>query len=160
MLISNLANRVQPFLRYDLGDSVLMRPNPCPCGSPLPAIRVQGRAADTVNLKTETGGSVRLSPLTLGATVDRVPGVELYQIEQTTPTTLRVRLRLAHGAHPNDVWDTLRTTITGLLREHRLGNVHVERAPEPPQQSTSGKYRRIIPLSARSGLSTYRRTTP
>jgi phenylacetate-CoA ligase len=37
VLISNLANRVQPFLRYDLGDRVLLRPDPCPCGSPLPA---------------------------------------------------------------------------------------------------------------------------
>jgi phenylacetate-coenzyme A ligase PaaK-like adenylate-forming protein len=37
VLISNLANRVQPIVRYDLGDSVLLRPDPCPCGSPLPA---------------------------------------------------------------------------------------------------------------------------
>lgn len=46
ILISNLANRVQPILRYDLGDIVLQRPDPCPCGNPLPAIRVQGRSAD------------------------------------------------------------------------------------------------------------------
>src|SRR5207248_4898353 len=31
VLISNLANRVQPILRYDLGDSVVLRPDPCPC---------------------------------------------------------------------------------------------------------------------------------
>ena len=41
VLISNLANRVQPVLRCDLGESVLQRPDPCPCGNPLPAIRVQ-----------------------------------------------------------------------------------------------------------------------
>jgi phenylacetate-CoA ligase len=42
VLISNLANRVQPILRYNLGDSILVRSDPCPCGNPLPAIRVQG----------------------------------------------------------------------------------------------------------------------
>ena len=42
---STLANRVQPILRYDLGDSILQRPSPCPCGDPLPAMRVQGRTA-------------------------------------------------------------------------------------------------------------------
>lgn len=42
VLLTNLANRVQPILRYDLGDRVLARPDPCPCGSPLPAIRVRG----------------------------------------------------------------------------------------------------------------------
>jgi phenylacetate-coenzyme A ligase PaaK-like adenylate-forming protein len=45
VLLTNLANRVQPVLRYDLGDSVVARAGPCPCGNPFPAIRVQGRAS-------------------------------------------------------------------------------------------------------------------
>jgi phenylacetate-CoA ligase len=51
VLVSNLANRLQPVLRYDLGDSIIERPDPCPCGSPFPAIRVQGRASDLVHLQ-------------------------------------------------------------------------------------------------------------
>ena len=43
VLMTNLANRVQPLIRYDQGDSVTLRPDACPCGSPLPAIRVVGR---------------------------------------------------------------------------------------------------------------------
>ena len=35
-LLTNLANRVQPIIRYDLGDSITMLPTRCPCGSPLP----------------------------------------------------------------------------------------------------------------------------
>jgi hypothetical protein len=42
VLLSNLANRVQPILRYDLGDSVIARPDPCPRGRPAPPIRVRG----------------------------------------------------------------------------------------------------------------------
>jgi len=42
ILISNLANRVQPILRYDLGDSVLQRPDPCPCGTPCPQSACRG----------------------------------------------------------------------------------------------------------------------
>ena len=34
VLLTNLANRVQPIIRYDLGDTVLARPDPCPCGNP------------------------------------------------------------------------------------------------------------------------------
>ncbi|MGC7098370.1 phenylacetate--CoA ligase family protein [Amycolatopsis lurida] len=144
VLITNLANRIQPFIRYDLGDSVVRWPDPCPCGNPRPTIRVQGRAADALNLADASGAVVRLSPLALGATVDRTPGVELYQIEQTAPTTLRVRLRAE--ARPDHVWRAVHDAITGLLREHRLGHVTVERATEPPVQSAGGKYRRIIPL--------------
>ena len=88
MLISNLVSRVTPFLRYDLGDSVLMRPDPCTCGSPLPAFRVQGRAADTLDLRTASGALVRLSPSPLCHDIDRTPQVGQYQVEQISPTAL------------------------------------------------------------------------
>ena len=145
VLLSNLANRVQPILRYDLGDSVVMRPDPCPCGNPLPAIRVRGRSADALSFPTPHGERVSIPPLALE--VDHAPGVELCQIVQTTPTSLRVRLRPAAGADPDRVWQAVRTEIARLLAEHRLEHVTVERAEEPPEQSRGGKYRTVIPLS-------------
>lgn len=144
VLLSNLANRVQPILRYDLGDSIVQRPGPCPCGNPLPAIRVRGRSADVLTFPTEGGERVSIPPLALE--VDQVPGVELFQIVQTTPTSLRVRLRPAPGADPERVWQAVRGEITRLLGEHGLGHVSVERAEELPAQSPGGKYRPIIPL--------------
>ena len=41
VLVSNLANRVQPILRYNLGDSVIQRPDRCPCGDHLGLLHVQ-----------------------------------------------------------------------------------------------------------------------
>lgn len=40
VLLTNLINRVQPFMRYEIGDSVTSYPNVCPCGNPLPSIHV------------------------------------------------------------------------------------------------------------------------
>ena len=147
VLVSNLANRVQPILRYDLGDRILVRADPCPCGNPRPAIRVAGRAGDVLTFPAERGEQVSLPPLALE--VD-APGVELFQMVQTTPTTLRVRLQPAAGADPERVWQAVRADIVRLLTEHRLGHVLVERAEEPPQQSAGGKYRTVIPLSRAS----------
>lgn len=147
VLISNLANRAQPILRYDLGDSILQRPDPCPCGIPLPAIRVQGRSADVLTFPTEHGGQITIAPLAFGTLVDRTPGIELFQIAQSTPTTLRVRLLLAAGADPDQVWRAVRAEIAQLLTEHQLDHVTVQRAEEPPEQSPGGKYRTIIPMS-------------
>ena len=144
VLLSNLANRVQPVLRYDLGDSILLRPDPCPCGNPLPAIRVRGRSADVLTFATERGENVSIPPLAME--VD-VPGVELFQIVQTTPTSLRVRLRPASDADPQQVWEAVNAAIKDLLAKHSLGHVTVEHAEEPPEQSPGGKYRSIIPLS-------------
>ncbi|MCF3106554.1 phenylacetate--CoA ligase family protein [Streptomyces roseoverticillatus] len=147
VLISNLANRVQPFLRYDLGDSVQLRPDPCPCGSPLPAIRVRGRAGDILTFPTGSGGHVSLSPLAFGTLVDRSPGIELFQIEQTAPSTLRVRLLPAAGADPDRAWQTVLQELTRLLAGNGLGHVTVQRAEEPPRQTPGGKYRTVIPLA-------------
>lgn len=147
VLLSNLANRVQPILRYDLGDSVLQRPDPCPCGSPLPAIRVHGRTADLLTFPGRNGGPVVIAPLVFSALGDRLPGVDLLQIVQHTPTRLRVRLQPATVADPDRVWGALHAEITGLLAAHDLDHVTVEHAREAPVQSSGGKYRRVIPLA-------------
>lgn len=147
VLISNLANRAQPILRYDLGDSILQRPDPCPCGDRLPAIRVQGRAADMLTFPTDHGERISIPPLLFGASIYHIPGIEQFQLIQTTPTNLRVHLRLADGADPDCVWQAVHTEITRLLTRHRLDHVTVERAKELPEQSPGGKYREVIPLS-------------
>ena len=147
VLISNLANRVQPILRYDLGDSILERPDSCPCGNPLPAIRVQGRSAEVLTLLNARGEKVRLAPLVFSTVADRIPGIELFQIVQTTPKNLRVRTRLAAGAEADVVWRAASTEIEALLGKHKLHQVTLERAEEPPDQSPGGKYRQVIPLS-------------
>ena len=147
VLISNLANRVQPILRYDLGDSILQRPDPCPCGNPLPAIRVQGRAADLLTFPTDQGKRITLPPLLFGTSLYQIPGVEQFQVVQTGPARLRVRLRPAAGADPERVRQAVHDRITRLLSEHKLGHVTLERAQEPPEQSPGGKYREVIPLN-------------
>ncbi|MGZ0153442.1 phenylacetate--CoA ligase family protein [Kribbella sp. WER1] len=141
VLLSNLANRVQPFLRYDLGDSVMLRPSPCPCGRIFPAVRVQGRAVDLLSLPGADGETVALSPMLFGTLLDKVPGLQQYQLIQSAPDTLRVRLRGDDG-----VWDEVRRELTQLLVEHKIVGVTIEHADEPPQQEPGGKFRRVVPL--------------
>ncbi|MEW9550381.1 hypothetical protein [Nonomuraea sp. NPDC050783] len=145
VLVSNLANRIQPILRYDLGDSVLLRPDPCPCGNPLPALRVRGRAADLLTFPGGNGEPVSLSPMLFGTLLDRTPGVEQYQIVQTAPATLRVRLRPADDG----LWRRVQEELGRLLAEHAAGEITLERGEEPPQRSSGGKFRRVVPLAGR-----------
>lgn len=147
VLLSNLANRVQPILRYDLGDRIVQRPEPCPCGNPLQAIRVQGRTGDVLRFPTAAGEPVAIPSLVLDMLVEGISGIEISQIVQTSPTNLRVRLRLEASADPDRVWQAVRTEINQLLIKHKLDHVTVERATEPPEQSPGGKYRTVIPLS-------------
>ena len=145
VLISNLANRVQPILRYDLGDSVLQRPDPCPCGNPLPAIRVQGRSADVLTFRTP-GGEVRLPPLALSQPVEAVRGVTLFQVAQSEPDRLELRLQIAPTVNADTVWREAEAGLRKVLAEHGLEHVAVERGGEPPEQGRGGKFREVIPL--------------
>jgi phenylacetate-CoA ligase len=138
---------VQPILRYDLGDAMVTRPTPCPCGNPLPAIQVQGRVGDTLTFAGADGRDVVVRPWRL---VDRTPGVELFQLLQTSPTWLRVRLRYASGADQERVWRDVGDELHRLLRDHGLAGVTIERADELPEQSPGGNYRTVLPLRPRT----------
>ena len=146
VLLSNLANQVQPILRYDLGDSVTFRPDPCPCGNPLPAIRVRGRAAEVMTFSTRDGGRVDIPPLALE--VDHIDGVERFQIVQRAPDVLRVRLHFAANADTDRIWQIVHSEMSHLLKSRGLDQVMIEKADEGPQQSAGGKFRTVIPLSA------------
>ena len=146
VLISNLANRIQPILRYDLGDSVLARPDPCPCGNPLPAIRVKGRAADLLTFSSGNGQQISIAPLALATLAEATPGVDRFQIIQPTPNSLRLRLQTAADAEPATVRRELHTRITRLLTDHELGHISLDHDDEPPRLSSGGKHRAIIPL--------------
>ncbi|SDM87734.1 hypothetical protein SAMN04488074_12874 [Lentzea albidocapillata subsp. violacea] len=146
-LLTNLANRTQPILRYDLGDAVQLRPAPCPCGNPLPAIHVQGRTADLLTFPARGGEPVTIAPLALSLALERLSGVELFQIVQTTPTNLGIRLHTTYGADPHQVWQAVHTELTRLLTDHKLDHVTVTHAGEPPQQTSGGKYRTVTPLT-------------
>jgi phenylacetate-CoA ligase len=91
VLLTNLANRVQPIIRYDLGDSVTVSADPCSCGSPyppFPAIRVEGRRDDIMYAQAADGRMVPLLPLALVSMAEETPGVKRFQIVQVDPITM------------------------------------------------------------------------
>lgn len=145
VLLTNLANRVQPIIRYDLGDSVLVRPDPCPCGNPLPAIRVVGRRDDVLRLAGADGKLVKIVPLAIAGIVDETPGVHRSQLVQTDPATIRVRLERKPGADDEVVWREVVANLDAFLARQGVARVEIVRASEPPQQdSRFGKFRQVI----------------
>jgi len=94
-LVTNLANRVQPIIRYDLGDRIVAAPGPCACGNPRPAIRVEGRNDATVELRVAGHAPVALPPLALSTVVEEAAGEHRFQVAQVAPDRLVVRFDAA-----------------------------------------------------------------
>lgn len=145
VLLTNLANRVQPVIRYDLGDSVVARPEPCPCGNPLPAIRVHGRRDDVLRMQTINGRTVSLPPLAVGSVLDETPGVHHSQLVQTGPRSVLLRLDVLPDVPEEQIWDDVISNLVKYLAAQELTDVQIVRADEAPERSpTSGKYRQVI----------------
>jgi len=144
VLLTNLANWVQPIIRYDLGDSITVSPDPCPCGSPLPAIRVEGRRDEILSLQAANGEVVHLLPMALATIIEETPGVRRFQVIQTAPATLRIRLEVLPGADGPQVWEILADRLRDYLSSQGLPSVQIQKAPQPPQRDpVSGKFRQI-----------------
>lgn len=94
------------------------------------------------------GRHVSIVPLVFNTLVDGTPGIELFQVEQTSPATLVVRLRPLANISVDPLWTDLLSRFDTLLSEHGLPDVRGVRSPEPPQQAAGGKIRPIIPLTA------------
>ena len=147
VLVTNLANRVQPLIRYDLGDSVEVATAPCPCGSVLPAVAVEGRTNDILTFQSPDGHAVRILPLALATVVEETPGVHRFQAIGVGPRTLTVRLEAQAGADPDEVWTAVEERLTDFLTAHGAPGAAVERAHEPPTvDARSGKFRQVWSL--------------
>lgn len=146
VLVTNLANRLMPFIRYDQGDSVLVRPDQCPCGSAFPALRVLGRTDDMLELPAAGGkGSVTLPPLGIVTVIEEAPGVYRVQVVQQSPSTLEIRLELASGASSEAVWAEVAARVRGYFDENGIGDVATVCSSEPPMRHPkSGKYAQVI----------------
>lgn len=144
VLITNLINRIQPIIRYNLGDRITVRPDACPCGSPFPAIRVDGRTDEVLHLRAENGQVVPVLPLAIWAVIKETPGVLRFQVIQVGPAALSIRLEASEADDQKIVWEAVQQRLQPFLTNHRLPNVTITLATDPPMRDPkSGKFRHV-----------------
>ncbi len=145
-LLTNLANHVQPLIRYDLGDSLRIVPEPCACGSPLPVIEVQGRHDDPLLLHDAAGHRVTWLPLALSTLLEEEAGVFDFQLLQRDARTIGLRV----GASAEDARLALARCSKALRalaqRDHLGGLCLVEEPGLPLLHGSSGKVKRVVAL--------------
>ncbi len=144
VLLTNLTNTVQPIIRYRMGDRISFDRDPCPCGNPLPTITVEGRDDEILTFETSDSRASTILPMALEAVVEVIPGVQRFQLVQTGPMTLKVRLETVSGSDEAQVWETVENHLHIFLELQGLLDVHIERSPEcPAQHIRSGKFRQV-----------------
>jgi hypothetical protein len=80
----------------------------------------------------------------LTTVVEETPGVRRYQVPQTAPSTVTVRLETDPGADRTEVWLGVRARLAALLQAQHAAGVALQLAKEGPQANPrSGKLRHV-----------------
>jgi len=147
VLLTNLANFVQPIIRYDLGDRVRMLAAPCACGSPLPALYVEGRSDDVLSLHAADGRTIALPPLALTTVIEEAAHVHRFQVVQVARDALVLRLQ----ASERGAADTALGALRGYLAAQGLARVRVRLdAAESVANARDGKLRQVVALATKA----------
>jgi phenylacetate-coenzyme A ligase PaaK-like adenylate-forming protein len=141
VLLTNLANRVQPLIRYDLGDAVTMHGASCECGSVFPALSVEGRRDDTLLMPLAHGGDGVVVPLALATVLEEEAHVHDFQVVQTTSGALKVRL----GSEEAAAAGAVRRALAAYFRAMGFADVKLDVGGQAPRRDrVSGKLRRVV----------------
>jgi phenylacetate-coenzyme A ligase PaaK-like adenylate-forming protein len=116
ILVTNLASRTLPLIRYEIGDVVTAADGPSPAGRPYRRlVAVQGRSGDVLRLTGRDGARVAVHPFRLGRPLAAFPDVRQFQVLVAGErVTMRVVLK---PSAPRDVPDRLRAAIARELED-------------------------------------------
>ena len=137
IVITHLATRHFPFIRYRTGDIGILDENMCSCGRGLPLLKeVQGRSTDFI---VAADGTV-MHGLALVYVIRDVEGVENFKITQESLEYTRIELMTSAAFAPQ----SLEVIRAGIIR--RLGEavkVDVDLVDDIASEA-SGKFRYVI----------------
>jgi len=141
VLVTNLYNRVQPLIRYELEDSFIRDPEAGDSGH-LRAT-VEGRADDILHY-----GATSIHPLTIRAVMVKTPEVMDYQVRQT-PRGIELAVLVEGPLDHISLCERLRAA----LKEAGLCDpvVGIRAVADLDRSRGTGKLRRFLPLGACEG---------
>lgn len=124
-LLTNLANHVQPLIRYDLGDRIALRASACACGSHLPVVEVEGRCDDTLRFSPRGRPAVQILPLALCTVLEDAARLFDFQLIQQGPNELSLSTP-ACGAKAESGLRQARTVLSAFLAAQGAGKVRID----------------------------------
>lgn len=154
ILVTNLANFLQPIIRYEIEDIIGYADQPCKCGLPFPALLpIQGRKMDYLYFQKPQGGYERIYPYRLTNSMYHLHELKQYQIVQKVRNELTINYVPQNNAGSID--QQLRQTLEDDLRKAGLESrvtLKLKRVETISRDHRSGKYVVVKSLGAPSDL--------
>jgi phenylacetate-CoA ligase len=144
VLVTNLANHTQPFIRYEVGDRIAIAAEPCAARHLTRIQSIEGRSVEVFWVESKSGRRF-LPGILFHSAIDAVGLVQDWQAIQRGPARIEVRL-LPIRQHISDP-----SQLLGLVRESLVRNgfpaeiqLHVETVTQLTPNQRTGKMQRIV----------------
>ena len=137
VLITNLANYIQPFIRYELTDRIIVHDEPCACGRKSLWLEIEGRTDDTLVF----AGGIKIAPMSLYKILEEVNPIRRFQLIQTAPEQLELRLI---SDQKEEAFKEANEALHLFFDEKGIEHIEIILSAEPPQADpVSGKFKHI-----------------
>ena len=137
VLITNLANKIQPFIRYELTDRVIVHDEKCACGRTSRWVEIEGRTDDILDF----GNGVRIAPMSLYKILEEVPGMSRFQLVQRAADKLELRLI---ADDKNVSFEYTKKSLTDYFAEKGASGIEIVMSDDLPMpDKVSGKFKHI-----------------
>lgn len=136
VLITNLSNYIQPFIRYELTDRVIVHNEKCKCGRTTLWLEIEGRTDDIL----EFDNGVRIAPMSLYKVLEEVKTIRRFQLIQRAMDKVELRMisdnpQVAFEQAKHDLQEFFESKDLSI--EISLSDVH------PQANKISGKFKHI-----------------
>ena len=146
ILLTNLFNYTQPFLRYEITDRVVRHSEHCACGNPLPWLTLEGRTDDVLSFAVGKE-TVKVAPLSIYAVLKEVHSMRRFQLLSYPEGRLELRLEPTDGVERELAFEQAKLTLLNYLGAQGVKNVSVTLSCDAPkQQAGSGKFKHILQI--------------
>ena len=137
VLITNLSNYIEPFIRYELTDRVIVHKEKCKCGKNTHWIEIEGRTDDILEFEN----NIMIAPMSFYKILEEIDGITRFQLVQKSKNKLELRLI---SNNKEEVFDKAKEELKKYLNSKNIFDVEIILSNEEPQANKiSGKYNHV-----------------
>ena len=137
VLITNLSNYIQPFIRYELTDRVIVHNEKCKCGKNSCWIEVEGRTDDVLEFENH----VLIAPMSIYKLLQEVDKIKRFQLVQKSKICLELRII---AENREEAFNNAKEELLKFLNSKGISNIQIilsEKSPQPDK--ISGKFKHV-----------------
>ena len=137
VLITNLSNYIEPFIRYELTDRVIVHSEKCKCGKNTHFLEIEGRTDDILEFEN----SIKIAPMSFYKILEEIDGITRFQLIMRSNKKLELRLI---SAKKEEVFENAKNELTKFLNSKNIFEVEIFLSKDEPQANKiSGKFNHI-----------------